>query len=111
MNGALQPGRGHWSGRNRQLSRGTGTARKPGKIRACQTCGACLGQRPRRPARRCRIASNSTTAAATETFRLATWPRIGIEARRSQDSRTRRRSPCPSAPSTKADGIVKSIWS
>jgi len=40
---------------------------------------------------RCCTASNSTTAAATDTFRLATCPRMGMDARRSQDSRTRSR--------------------
>ena len=61
--------------------------------------------------RRCRTASNSTMPAATDTFRLSTCPRIGIDTSQSHRSRTSRRSPVPSAPSTSAVGSVKSISS
>ncbi len=46
--------------------------------------------------------SNRQTPLATETFRLATLPRMGIRTSRSQRSRVRRRMPSPSAPSTQA---------
>jgi hypothetical protein len=61
----------------------------------------------RRPfARRWRTASNSAIPVATDTFRLDTMPAIGIDTSRSQLSRTSRRSPVPSAPTTKAVGAV-----
>ena len=47
------------------------------------------------------------TPAATDTFRLLTAPAIGIDTIRSHRSRTRRRSPVPSAPSTIAVGSVQ----
>ncbi len=60
-------------------------------------------------ARRCLAASKSTTPAATETLRLSTWPPMGMDTRRSHDSRTSLRIPLPSAPSTMAEGDVQSI--
>ena len=44
--------------------------------------------------------------AVTETFRLDTAPAMGIDTTRSHVSRTRRRSPVPSAPTTNAVGNV-----
>jgi len=46
--------------------------------------------------------SNRQTPLATETFRLATLPRMGMRASISQRSRVRRRMPSPSEPSTQA---------
>ena len=69
---------------------------------------ACPRSTPCLPAcLRCRTASNSTIPAATETFRLSTWPRIGIDASQSHRSRTSRRRPVPSAPTTTAVGSVQ----
>src|SRR5689334_1885827 len=65
-------------------------------------------RQPDRPCRRWRSASNRTIAVATETFRLPTWPAIGMAATWSHDSRTRRRRPVPSAPTTIAVGTVRS---
>ena len=67
----------------------------------------------RRTLRRSRLrplpdASNSATPAATDTFKLLDRPRMGIDTSRSQRSRTSRRRPVPSAPSTSAVGTVKS---
>jgi hypothetical protein len=56
------------------------------------------------PRRRWPTASNNAMPADTDTFKLETFPLIGIETTRSQVSLTRRRSPVPSAPSTKAVG-------
>jgi len=60
---------------------------------------------------RWRMASNNTIPAATDTFRLPTWPCIGIDARWSHRSRTRRLNPGPSDPKTTAVGTVKSMAS
>src|SRR5690606_5907468 len=49
-------------------------------------------------------ASYIITAAATETFRLSTWPYIGIAASASHASRVDGRKPRPSPPSTSAIG-------
>src|SRR5690606_14715552 len=74
--------------------------------------GAVSEARPSRPLTRgWRTASNRTTPAATETFRLSTWPAMGIETSTSHDSRTSRRSPVPSLPSTIATGTVQSYSS
>ena len=71
--------------------------------------GTPAGSERYRLPRRWRTASNSATPAATDTFRLSTCPCIGIETSQSQRSRTSRRRPVPSAPSTKAVGSVRSI--
>ena len=46
-------------------------------------------------------------AAAAETFRLLTWPAMGMAATKSHRSRTSRRRPWPSAPTTSAVGYCQ----
>ena len=52
-----------------------------------------------------------TMPAATEAFRLSSWPFIGRETLRSQFSSVRRLMPLPSLPTTSATPPVKSTCS
>ena len=81
----------------------------PGRCRQSGHRWAASGPETRSHApRRWRTASKRTMPAATETFRLLTWPSIGIDATRSQRARTSRLRPCPSLPRTNAVGSVRS---
>ena len=60
-----------------------------------------------RRASRCRRVSYRHSAAATETFRLSTWPNMGMRTRASQRSRVSRRNPAPSAPERPGERAVE----